>query len=285
MLKSLIDRGELFIVPGVFDGLSTRLAVAAGFEVLYMSGFSVAGSTYGQPDIGLLSATEMVDAARRVVDASDGRPVVADADTGYGGVNNIQRCVREYERAGVAGIQLEDQVHPKRCGHMERKQIVPRAEAVDRIRAAVDSRASAETMIIARTDARATDGLDEALDRAGMFLDAGADLLFVEAPATSGEIRRIARAFPNTPLVINLVEDGRTPWLHWQTLSQMGFIFALQPVTAVLHAAANLSQTYGAMITGFAPSTPRMSFSDFNSLVGVDEANRFSDSVSVPGND
>ena len=272
MLKALLERDETLIVPGVYDGLSARLAAEAGFEVLYMSGFSVAGATWGQPDIGLLSATEMAEAAARIVDAAGGIPVIADADTGYGDVQNVARTVQMFERAGVSCIQLEDQAHPKRCGHLANKVIVSREEAVSRIRAAVDQRSTDDFLIMARTDARATDGLDEALDRASMFLEAGADLLFVEAPASMREVRRIADAFPDTPLVINLVEDGRTPWIDWKTLSEMGYTLGLQPVTGLLHATASLRDTYRSMQGGYAPSTPRGSFQGFNKLVGLEEA-------------
>ena len=283
MLRNLLARGELIIAPGVYDGLSTRLAVETGFEALYMSGFSVAGATYGKPDVGLLSLGEMADAAARIVDAAGGRPVIADADTGYGGVQNVARTVREYERAGVACLQLEDQVHPKRCGHMENKSVVSQDEAVARIRAAVDSRVSDDLLVMARTDARATDSLDEALDRGSLFLDAGADILFIEAPASIREIRKIADTFRGTPLVINLVEDGKTPWLDWPTLSNMGYRLGLQPVTALLHVTANLRNTYQVMATGYAPATARESFAGFNRLVGLDEANDKADALGKPG--
>lgn len=284
MLKALLQQQQIFIVPGVYDGLSTRLAVDAGFDILYMSGFSVAGATYGQPDIGLLTATEMTEAARRILNVADGRPLIADADAGYGGVMNVARIVRDYEREGVACVQLEDQVHPKRCGHMSRKSVVSREEAVDRIKAAVDARHSADLLVMARTDARATDGLNEALDRADLFRDAGADILFIEAPTSAREVRQIATAFPDTPLVINLVEDGKTPWLDWQTLQGMGFRLGLQPVTALLHATANLSETYHAMIQGYAPATSRQRFTAFNALVGLEDANAFTDALHRPRN-
>lgn len=280
MLRDSLQQDRLLIAPGVYDGLSTRLAAAAGFDALYVSGFSVAGATWGNPDIGLVTATEMADAVARIVDVAAGIPVIADADNGYGGPMNVARTVRAYERAGAACLQIEDQVHPKRCGHMAGKEVVDRGDAVLRIRAAVDARTNPNTLIMARTDARATDGLDEALDRASEFLEAGADILFIEAPGSVREMKTICRAFPNVPLVINLVEDGRTPWRPRAELAAMGFSIALMPVTALLHASRVLGETYEQMASVETPPSPRMSFEEFNMTVGLQAANDFTERLS-----
>ena len=276
-LRSLIESNAPTVVPGVFDGLSARMAVAAGFPALYMSGFSVAGATWGQPDIGLLTADEMVSAAARIVDVAGRVPVIADADNGYGGPLNVARTVRQYQQAGVACIQLEDQVSPKRCGHMEGKRVVTCEEAVEKITAAVEARSSDDFLIMARTDARATHDLDEALVRGERFLQAGADILFIEAPQSVEELRTISQRFAGVPLTINLVEDGKTPWPDASALAEMGYRIVLRPVTALLHLASNLEQTYLSMAAGDEPGSQRVTFGDFNERVGLHDANSLAD--------
>jgi len=176
-----METGRPVLAPGCYDALGARLIEEAGFSAVYMSGFGTSAGLLGRPDVGLTSMTEMVDNARRIVDAVD-LPVIADADTGYGNPINVLRTVKEYERAGVAALHIEDQVAPKKCGHMEGKQVVPVAEMVEKVRAAVDARISSDLLIIARTDARAVEGLDAAIERAGRYREAGADILFIEAP-------------------------------------------------------------------------------------------------------
>lgn len=278
-LRTQLSQGNLLTAPGVFDGLSARMAVSAGFSALYMSGFSVAGATFGKPDIGLLTADEMAAAAARIVDIAGDTPVIADADNGYGGPMNVARIVKRYEQLGVACIQLEDQVHPKRCGHMENKQVVSREEAVEKIAIAVDARTSNDFMIMARTDARATHSLDEALERTAMFARAGADILFVEAPQSLDELETIGRAFASKPLVVNLVEDGKTPWPEPDELARLGFRLLLKPVTALLHQADNLAQTYYALAAGKSPDSERLTFSEFNNKVGLAEVNEYVEGV------
>ncbi|MCB1694195.1 MAG: isocitrate lyase/PEP mutase family protein [Pseudomonadales bacterium] len=273
MLKLLLAQRDVLVAPGVYDGLSATLAARAGFDVVYMSGFSVAGATYGVPDVGIIGANEMAEAADRIVRAAGTTPVIADADNGYGGPLNVARIVERYEQLGVACIQIEDQVLPKRCGHMENKQVVGRKEATARIRAAVKARQSTDFLVMARTDAAATDGLGEALRRAEDFLHAGADILFVEAPRTESDLRRIGETFAGTPLVLNLVEDGKTPWLVPETARELGFRIVLYPVTALLHAAEALSGVYEVLRAGGAPTSARMKFGDFNQLVGLDRLN------------
>src|SRR3954469_13043961 len=203
-LRELLDGPEPVLAPGAFDGLSARLIERAGFPAVYLTGFGASASLLGRPDIGLLSFGEMVDHARRLVQAV-GIPVIADADDGYGNPLNVVRTVREYEAAGVAALHIEDQVAPKRCGHMAGKQVIPASEMVEKVRAAVEARRG-NLLVIARPDARAVEGLDAALARARPYRDAGADALFVEAPVDEREIEVIADAFPDTPLVVNAVD-------------------------------------------------------------------------------
>src|SRR5215212_1534224 len=204
-LRTLLEGGEPVLAPGAFDGLSARLIERAGFPAVYMTGFGASASLIGRPDVGLLSFDEMAGHARRIAQAVS-VPLVADADDGYGNPLNVMRTVREYAAAGVAALHIEDQVAPKRCGHMEGKDVIDAAEMVEKVRAAVEARRSSELVIIARTDARAVEGLDAALERARCYRDAGADMLFVEAPETEEEIEAVAAAFPEVPLVFNCVD-------------------------------------------------------------------------------
>jgi 2-methylisocitrate lyase-like PEP mutase family enzyme len=207
------------ILPGAYDGLSARLVEAAGFDAVYMTGFGSTATLLGKPDVGLLSGSEMADNARRLASAV-GIPLVADADTGYGNAVNVARTVAEYERAGVAGIQLEDQVSPKKCGHMAGRAIIPTGEMVGKLHAAVDARRDPDLVLIARTDAIAVDGVDAAIERARAYLAAGADALFVEAPTTEADVERIAGELAGeAPLVFNRVEGGRTPPIDVETRS------------------------------------------------------------------
>jgi 2-methylisocitrate lyase-like PEP mutase family enzyme len=224
------------LAPGAYDALSARLIEAAGFPCVYMTGFGTAASMLGRPDIGLLTGTEMVDNARRIAGAV-AVPVVADADTGYGNPLNVIRTVLDFERAGVAGIHLEDQMMPKRCGHLSGKVLVPQDEMVAKVRAAVSARTDADFVIIARTDARAVEGMEDALRRATAYLDAGADVLFVEAPETEAEIERVAAEFAGVPLLFNWAEGGRTPPVSLERLGELGFRLVIFPIGALLSAA------------------------------------------------
>src|SRR5690349_5858849 len=220
-LRELLARSEPILAPGAYDALSARLIEAAGFAAVYMTGFGTAASLLGRPDVGLLGMSEMVDNARRIVEAVE-VPVIADADTGYGNPLNVVRTVHEYERAGVAAIHLEDQVMPKKCGHMEGKQLIACDEMVQKIRAAVSARRSPDFLLIARTDARAVEGLEATLERARRYREAGADVLFVEAPQTDEEIRAVAQAFPDVPLLFNWAEGGKTPPIGYAQLKALG---------------------------------------------------------------
>src|SRR3954451_22936934 len=232
-LRALLDRGEPVLAPGAYDRLSARLIERAGFPAVYMTGFGASASLLGRPDVGLLSFAEMAGHARRLVQAVD-VPVIADADDGYGNPLNVMRTVREYEAAGVAALHIEDQVAPKRCGHMEGKAVIDTADMVEKVRAAVEARRSPELVIIARTDARAVEGLDAALERARRYREAGADMLFVEAPESEEEVAAVAEAFPDTPLLFNWVDGGRTPPLGLDRIRGLGFPLRFLPLSALL---------------------------------------------------
>lgn len=237
--RELLQRPGILIAPGAYDALSARLIERAGFEVVYLTGSGASASLLGDPDLGLLTLTEMAGQAARLC-AATRLPVVADADTGYGGLLNVRRTVQEYERAGVAALHLEDQVFPKRCGHFEGKAVVSCDEMVARIRAARAARTDPNLLIIARTDARAVEGLEAALERARAYEAAGADLLFVEAPRSVDELRRIGRSF-RVPLVANMVEGGATPLLPAAELEALGFKLVLY-ANALLRSAARAMQ-------------------------------------------
>jgi 2-methylisocitrate lyase-like PEP mutase family enzyme len=224
------------VAPGAYDALSARLIEEAGFPAVYMTGFGAAASLLGRPDIGLLSGSEMIDNARRIAGCV-AVPVIADADTGYGNPINVIRTVRDFERAAVAGIHLEDQVMPKRCGHLSGKVLVPAGDMAAKIQAAVAARADPDFVVIARTDARAVEGIHGALDRATRYLDAGADVLFVEAPENEEEIDLIARTFAGVPLLFNWAEGGRTPPVSLPRLGELGFRIVIFPIGALLSAA------------------------------------------------
>lgn len=276
-LRALLARDEPLLVPGAYDALSARLVEAAGFDAAYMTGFGSTAGLLGMPDVGLLSGAEMVDNASRMVRAVD-VPLISDADTGYGNAINVARTVQQFERAGVAGIHLEDQLAPKRCGHMSGKQVVPTSEMVEKLAAAVAARTDPDFVLIARTDARAVEGLDAALERAGAYLEAGADVLFVEAPESEAEVEAVAQAFPGTPLLFNWVERGRTPMLSVERIGELGFALVLFPV-ATLFSATTGMQRYLAQLR--ATGTPlgalddAIGFDAFTDLVGLPEIRDF----------
>jgi len=271
-LRQQLEGEEVLIVPGVFDGLSARIAANQNFPALYMSGFAVAASLLGEPDIGLVTASEMTARAAQIVEAAGNKPVIADGDNGYGGVFNVERLVRHYEQVGVSCIQLEDQVNPKRCGHMENKEVVSIVEATAKISAAVAARSTDNFLIMARTDARATHDLDEALRRAEAFLTAGADILFVEAPRSVEEMQIVKDKFPDTPLVANMVEDGKTPALSAEQLKDMGYVILLRPVSALLAVSRALSLAYSELSSrGDLGSMDRFSFPEINELLRLPE--------------
>lgn len=261
------------VLPGCYDALGARLIEQAGFDAAYMTGFGTTASLLGRPDVGLLSGTEMVENAGRIAAAVD-VPVVADADTGYGNQINVIRTVQQYERAGVAGLHIEDQILPKKCGHMENKQVVDAEVMAGKIRAAVAARGDDDFVIIARTDARAEHGLDEAMHRAGLCVDAGADVLFVEALQGEDEVERVAAEFAGVPLLFNWVEGGKTPPLDYDAIAELGFAMIIMPIGTVLAAAAAM-QSFLAKLKEAGTPAPfvdeLMAFDDFTDLVGLPE--------------
>jgi 2-methylisocitrate lyase-like PEP mutase family enzyme len=269
-LRTLLDGGELVVAPGVFDGITAHLARRTNQSAAYMTGAGVAASGFGLPDIGLVTATEMAERARMLVGVLGDVPLIADADTGYGAAMNVVRTVRLYEQAGVAAIQLEDQVFPKRCGHLDDKHVVDVAEFEQTLAAALDARNDENLLIVARTDARAPLGLDAAIERANLYGRAGADLIFVEAPQSVEEIERIAREV-ETPLLINLVLGGMTPLESATRLQELGFAIAIHPsnplARAVLGMLEGLCELNGGNVADHVPSRP----AEFFNLVGMAE--------------
>ena len=274
-LRERLAKPEILVLPGVYDALSAKIAVDAGFDGLIMGGYSIAASRLGEPDVGYLSMTEMAEAVKTLTRAVN-VPVIADGDTGYGNALSAQRTMREYELNGAAGILLEDQVWPKRCGHMAGKQVVEAAEHAKKIRAAVDGKLNPDTLLIARTDSRAILGLDAAIERGKLYLDNGADALFIEAPQNEQELEAICKAFPDTILMANMVEGGRTPNLTAKDLENMGFKMVAYPcslaytVTKALHDLLTTLRKDGTTINA---SEQMMSFAEFNKYIGLDKYN------------
>ena len=275
-LAAQLRRPGLMTVPGVYDLISARLAEVAGFSALYMTGYGTVASSLGLPDAGLATYADMVERVRRLGETVK-VPFIADGDTGYGGPLNVAHTVRGYERAGAAAIQLEDQEMPKKCGHTPGRQVIATADMVRKIRVAVESRASPDFLIVARTDARTALGLDEALRRADAYGKAGADILFVEAPQDEEEVRVIGARLEG-PLLINQVEGGRTPILAPADLAALGFKIAIHPVTALLAAAAAMEGTYAALKargTVGATDGRLYDFDRFSRLMGFEDIWRF----------
>lgn len=242
--RSLIERDGILPAMGGYDALSATLIEQAGGEVVYMSGSSVSTSVHGNPDVGLTTMTEMVDRARQMASAVD-IPVFCDADTGYGNPINVMRTIQEYERADVAGVHLEDQSFPKKCGHFDDKSVIPTEEMVQKIRAAVDARENDDFVIIARTDARAVTGLDDAVERLYRYHDAGADVLFFEAPKSAEELVAVAEEFgDDAPLLANMTEGGRTPLFSAEEFEEFGYDIVLYPATGFKAAAKAMQDVY-----------------------------------------
>jgi methylisocitrate lyase len=230
LLRKLLKEEEVILAPGCFNALSARLIEQAGFKTIYVSGAAIAGNFLGYPDIGLTTMSEVLENARNIVRATS-LPVVCDADTGFGNAINMMRTVREFESSGLAGIQIEDQVMPKKCGHTEGKLLISKAEMVQKVKAAVDARQDPDFVFVVRTDAIAVNGIEDALDRALAYQEAGADVVFVEAPRTLEEMRRICRTI-KAPLLANMVEGGgKTPILPLQELKEMGYKMVIYPVS------------------------------------------------------
>lgn len=282
-LRELADAGGPLVLPGVYDGLSARLAHQAGFQALVVSGYSVSAARLGLPDFGYLTQTEVTDAARDLVAAVPGVPVIVDADTGYGNALSAARTARLLHRAGAAGMILEDQQWPKRCGHMQGKRIVDREEWLAKVRAVVDLRDEGiDLFLIARTDARGLEGLDEAIARARAAADLGADAVFVEAPLDRDELSRIGADLADARPVANMVEGGRTPIVATPELGEMGFRLVLWGISGILAAGHALRQAYRAMAdTGSGPDpTALMTFEEITDAVGLPDHRRLDERYS-----
>lgn len=273
-LRDLLSTGDPVVAPGAYDALSARLVEQAGFDIVYMTGFGTTASLIGRPDVGLLSGAEMIDNATRIVSAVD-VPVIADADTGYGNAINVVRTVRAYEQAGVAGVHLEDQVIPKKCGHMSGKAVVPADEMAGKIRAAAEARRDPDFVLIARTDAAAVHGLEDAVARARAYADAGADVLFVEAPTSEDGIETVARELRGVaPLVFNWAEGGRTPPLSLQRIGELGFSLVIFPIGTLLAATAGMRSLLATLKAEGTPTSELAelpSFGEFTDLIGLPE--------------
>ncbi len=271
-LRAKLASGQFITAPGVYDMISAKIADGMGFDALYMTGYGTVASHLGLPDAGLATYSDMVGRVERVASMTR-TPLIADGDTGYGGLLNVRHTVRGYEAAGAAGIQLEDQQFPKKCGHTPGRRVVPVEEMVRKIEVAVESRRSDDFLIIARTDARTSLGLDEALSRAKAYQDAGADILFVESPESEAEMARIGASLQR-PLLINLVDGGSTPMLPRARLQEMGFRLAIYPVTGFLAAAAALQSVYQTLRrdgSGEAIDVPLYPFPEFSKLMGFED--------------
>jgi len=277
-LRSLLDGAAPVVAPGAFNALFAKLIEEAAFPAVYLSGAGVANSLLGQPDLGILTQTEMAAIADHVCQAVE-VPVIADGDTGYGGVHNVARTIQLYERAGVAAIQIEDQSFPKKCGHFEGKEVVAPEEMLQRIHAAQEARSSPDgILIIARTDARAPLGLDEAIDRARRYGEAGADILFVEAPRSEEELARVGSELSEYRLMANMVEFGKTPLIPADQLAELGFSLVIYPgalTRTIVPAARAVLAELTKMGTTAGWLEHMATFQDVNELVGLSDANEW----------
>lgn len=269
-LRQLLTNPSIIVIPGVYDCISAKLAEQSGFEVVATSGFGIAASTLGLPDYGFMTATEVLDSVGKIAQSVN-IPVIADMDTGYGNALNVMRTVKDAVKAGLAGVILEDQEFPKKCGHFDGKRVIHTVEHVTKIKAAVKARGDSGLVIIARTDARAVLGLDEAIQRGREYVRAGADVLFIEAPQSVEELQIIVEAFPNVPLVANIIEGGKTPQLSVKELEEMGFkivFFALSTLlaaTSVMKACLQELKEKGTT-RGF---TEMVNFNEFKEIIEV----------------
>jgi len=272
-LKKRLYQSDIIVAPGVYDAFTAALAASAGFEALYISGAAIAYTRLCQPDIGLVTMSEVAETVSLIRDRVP-TPLIVDADTGYGNALNVQRTMRLFERAGATAIQLEDQTFPKRCGHLRDKSLIPAAEMAGKIKAAVDSRLSDETVVIARTDAIAVEGFEKAIERARLYAEAGADLLFVEAPRSREELMRVTSALRDVrPLLANMVEGGDTPLFDAAALGDMGFRLVIFP-GGIVRALARTAQDYYRSLAANGTNEPfkdRMyDFKGLNELIGTD---------------
>jgi 2-methylisocitrate lyase-like PEP mutase family enzyme len=270
-LRSRLRRKPIVVAPGVYDAFTALVAEQSGFTTLYVSGAAISYTRLGRPDIGLVSVSEVVEIVSVMRDRVDA-DLIVDADTGYGNALNVGRTMRLFERAGASAIQLEDQEFPKRCGHLDGKALIPAAEMAGKIKAALDARRSRETLVIARTDAIAVEGFESAIERAALYRDAGADMLFVEAPKTRAELKRIPPALGGVPLMANMVEGGKTPVLSAAELESMGFALVIFP-GGIVRALARMASEYYASLAAGGTSEPfrsrMLDFAGLNELIGT----------------
>ena len=283
-LRQLLKVPGCLVAPGAADALAARLIARAGFETVYMTGFGTSLTRLGMPDVGLLTASEMVDNAGRIADAS-GLPVVADADTGYGNPINMRRTIRDYEKAGVAGVHVEDQDLPKRCGHLAGKRLIPTHEMVAKLKAACDARVNADFLLIARCDAIAVEGLDAALERGERYREAGADMLFIEAPVGREQVERIATHFRGVPLLYNMAASGRTPDLTAEELGRLGFRLSIYPNWLLLAAIPAMEAMLQELKTKGSIAEIRSKVADFKhftDVAGLPEIQELEECYGVP---
>jgi 2,3-dimethylmalate lyase len=278
MIRQSLKKSGQLIMPGVYDALSARIATKTGFEVIFISGYSLAATMLGEPDFGILTQTEMLSAAQRICSVTD-LPVIVDADTGYGNAINVIRTVDELIRIGAAGMFLEDQVWPKRCGHMKGKQVIPLEEQLKKLQAAIDAKKNRDFFIVARTDALQALGLNEAINRGIAFKQAGADAVFIEAPETKEQMLAISRSVPG-PLVANMLERGATPLMGPQELRDLGFDLIVWPLAPLYSAAKSLNEVYTTLRregTTVEILDRLMHFDEFNRIVGLEEKYQLDD--------
>ena len=269
--EQLEDKNKITVLPGVFDALSAKIAEHVGFEAMFQTGYGSSAALLGMPDFGLLNSGETVDNAMRIIRAVR-VPVLVDADTGYGNPLNVWRLVRDLERLGAAGIFLEDQVWPKRCGHMVGKGVIPRDEYIPKLNAALEARRSKDFIIVARTDARAPEGLEEAIERGKAYRKAGADVIFVEAPRSVEELKKVANEI-DAPLVANMIEDGATPNLSASELLRIGYRIAVFPLSAIYSATFAMRQVLTELKNTGTTKEGRnimVTFKDFNQFMDLD---------------
>ena len=277
-VQKILDEVGSLAFPGIYDTLSAKIAEKVGFPMAFVSGYSLAASTIGEPDFGLLTQTEVVERARQIC-ASVDIPVIVDADTGYGNPLNVYRTVKDLIAAGAAGCFLEDQVWPKKCGHMRNKKVIEREQYLQKIAAAVEARGDADFFIVARTDVEAVLGLDEAIARVEAARALGADGSFVEAPGSLEQLKEIGRRVPK-PMVANMIEGGKTPVLPKDELAQMGFQLILYPLTGLYAAATSMRDFYQTLLddgTTIGKESKLMQFAEFNELIGVEEKYRLAE--------
>jgi 2-methylisocitrate lyase-like PEP mutase family enzyme len=264
-LRARLTRKPIVVTPGVYDAFTALMATQAGFAALYVSGAAIAYTRLGRPDIGLVSMSEVAETIALIRDRV-GAHLIVDADTGYGNALNVVRTVRTFERAGASAIQLEDQDFPKRCGHLDGKGLITADEMIGKIKAALDARQSRETLVIARTDAVAVEGFERAIERAALYKEAGADMLFVEAPKTREELARVTMALPGVPLMANMVEGGKTPTLPASELESIGFALVIFPGGIVRALARNAADYYASLATNGTTEPFRNQMLDFDGL-------------------